>query len=100
MSSEANLLPLIIEPEQLAEHLDDPTLLVIDVPLRAESYAEGHVPGALFLDKARLMRGEGEVPCLEPTVAQLSALFSELGLTRDTHVVAYDDEEGGATSCT
>src|SRR5690554_3919329 len=95
MSSEANLLPLIIEPEQLAEHLDDPTLLVIDVPLRTESYTEGHVPGALFLDKARLMRGEGEVPCLEPTVAQLSALFSELGLTRDTHVVAYDDEGGG-----
>ncbi|AXY42119.1 rhodanese-like domain-containing protein [Halomonas sp. JS92-SW72] len=95
MSSEANLLPLIIEPERLAEHLDEPSLLIIDVPLKAESYAEGHVPGAIFLDKARLMRGSGEVPCLEPTVAQLSALFSELGLTRDTHVVAYDDEGGG-----
>ncbi|QTF91726.1 rhodanese-like domain-containing protein [Halomonas sp. BM-2019] len=95
MSSEANLLPLIIEPTRLAEHLDDPSLLIIDVPLKAESYAEGHVPGARFLDKARLMRGEGEVPCREPTEEQLSALFSELGLTRDTHVVAYDDEGGG-----
>ncbi|WP_416137573.1 sulfurtransferase [Halomonas sp. HK25] len=95
MSSEANLLPLIIEPEQLAEHLDAPSLLIIDVSLKAESYAEGHVPGALFLDKGRLMRGSGEVPCLEPTVEQLSTLFSELGLTRDTHVVAYDDEGGG-----
>lgn len=95
MSSEANLLPLIIEPERLAEHLDEPSLLIIDVPLRAESYAEGHVPGAVFLDKGRLMRGDGEVPCQEPTVEQLSALFSELGLTRDTHVVAYDDEGGG-----
>ena len=95
MSSEANLLPLIVEPEELAEHLDAPSLLIIDVPMRAESYAEGHVPGAVFLDKARLMRGQGEVPCLEPSVEQLSALFSELGLTRDTHVVAYDDEGGG-----
>lgn len=95
MSSEANLLPLIVEPEQLAEHLDTPSLMVIDVPMRAESYAEGHVPGALFLDKARLMRGAGEAPCREPSVEQLSALFSELGLTRDTHVVAYDDEGGG-----
>ncbi|MEQ5801306.1 rhodanese-like domain-containing protein [Halomonas sp. H10-9-1] len=95
MSSEANLLPLIVEPEQLAEHLDTPSLMVIDVPMRAESYAEGHVPGALFLDKARLMRGTGEAPCREPSVEQLSALFSELGLTRDTHVVAYDDEGGG-----
>jgi thiosulfate/3-mercaptopyruvate sulfurtransferase len=95
MSSEDNLLPLIVEPDRLAEHLDEPSLLIIDVPLRAESYAEGHVPGAVFLDKGRLMRGEGDVPCREPTVAQLSALFSELGLTRDTHVVAYDDEGGG-----
>jgi thiosulfate/3-mercaptopyruvate sulfurtransferase len=95
MSSEANLLPLIVEPELLAEYLDDPSLLIVDVPLKAESYAEGHVPGAVFLDKGRLLRGEGEVPCREPTVEQLSALFSELGLTRDTHVVAYDDEGGG-----
>nr|WP_298250821.1 rhodanese-like domain-containing protein [uncultured Halomonas sp.] len=95
MSSEANLLPLIVEPEQLVEHLDDPSLLIIDVPMRAESHAEGHVPGAIFLDKGRLMRGEGEVPSQEPSVEQLSALFSELGLTRDVHVVAYDDEGGG-----
>ncbi|MDN3520269.1 sulfurtransferase [Halomonas ramblicola] len=95
MSSEANLLPLIVEPETLAEHLDEPTLLIIDVPLKAESYDQGHVPGAVFLDHRRLMRGAGEVPCREPTPEQLSALFSELGLTRDTHVVAYDDEGGG-----
>ncbi|TDB02382.1 sulfurtransferase [Halomonas marinisediminis] len=95
MSSEANLLPLIVEPEQLAEHLDAPSLLIIDVPMRGDSYTGGHVPGAVFLDKARLMRGEGEVPNREPSVEQLSALFSDLGLTRDTHVVAYDDEGGG-----
>ncbi|MDW7747341.1 sulfurtransferase [Halomonas sp.] len=95
MSSEDNLLPLIIEPDQLAEHLDELSLLIIDVPLKAESYGEGHVPGAVFLDHRLLMSGEGEVPCLEPTVEQLTALFSSLGLTRDTHVVAYDDEGGG-----
>jgi thiosulfate/3-mercaptopyruvate sulfurtransferase len=95
MSSEENLLPLIAEPEQLAEHLDDPQLLIIDVPLKAESYAEGHVPGAVLLDFRRLMRGEGEVPNEVPSPEALSQLFSSLGLTRDTHVVAYDDEGGG-----
>ena len=95
MSSEANLLPLIVEPEQLAEHLDAPELLIVDVPLKAESYAEGHVPGAVFLDHRRLVRGSGEVPNDVPDVEVLSALFSSLGLTRDTHVVAYDDEGGG-----
>ena len=95
MSSEENLLSLIVEPEQLAEHLDNPQLLIIDVPLKAESHDQGHVPGAVFLDFRRLMRGEGDVPCEVPSVDSLSRLFSELGLTRDTHVVAYDDEGGG-----
>lgn len=99
MSSEDNLLPLIIEPDQLADHLDEPSLLIIDVPLKAESYGEGHVPGAVFLDHRLLMHGEdptgGAVPNEVPTVEALSRLFSSLGLTRDTHVVAYDDEGGG-----
>ncbi|KAA0012572.1 sulfurtransferase [Billgrantia pellis] len=95
MSSEENLLPLIVEPEQLAEHLDAPQLLIVDVPLKAESYQDGHVPGAVFLDYCRLLRGEGEVPNEAPSPEALSRLFSSLGLTRDTHVVAYDDEGGG-----
>ncbi|XKH61181.1 sulfurtransferase [Halomonas sediminis] len=95
MSSETNVLPLIIEPEQLQEHLDEPSLLIIDVPSNADSYAQGHVPGAVFLDFRQLMRGEGPVPNEVPSEDALSRLFSSLGLTRDTHVVAYDDEGGG-----
>ena len=94
-SSESNLLPLIVEPEQLQEHLDDPQLLIIDVPVNGDSYRQGHVPGAIFLDFRYLMRGEGPVPSDVPSVEALSRLFSALGLTRDTHVVAYDDEGGG-----
>ncbi|WP_311946144.1 sulfurtransferase [Halomonas piscis] len=94
-SSEAHLLPLIVEPETLSDHLDDPELLIIDVPKDPGSYARGHVPGALFLESRRLMRGEAPVPSEVPDIDTLSALLSELGLTRDTHVVAYDDEGGG-----
>lgn len=94
-SSEANILPLIVEPETLQEHLDDPQLLIIDVPKDSGSYTQGHVPGAIFLESRRLMNGQAPLPSEAPDVAALSALFSELGLTRDTHVVAYDDEGGG-----
>ena len=94
-SSEHNLLPLIVEPEQLQEHLQAPELLIIDVPANGESYRQGHVPGAIYLDFRYLMRGEGPVPNDVPPVEFLSKLFSALGLTRDTHVVAYDDEGGG-----
>ncbi|WP_136248761.1 sulfurtransferase [Halomonas borealis] len=95
MSSEDNLLPLIVEPERLAEMREAPSLLIIDVPLKAESHAQGHVPGAVYLDFKRLMHGAGDVPNEVPDTEALSALFSSLGLTRDTHVVAYDDEGGG-----
>lgn len=94
-SSESNLLPLIVEPEQLQEHLNNPQLLIIDVPANGDSYRQGHVPGAVFLDFRYLMRGDGPVPNDVPSVEALSRLFSTLGLTRDTHVVAYDDEGGG-----
>ncbi|MCO7244800.1 MULTISPECIES: sulfurtransferase [Halomonadaceae] len=94
-SSETNVLPLIVEPEQLQACLGDPQLLIIDVPVNADSYRQGHVPGAVFLDFRHLMRGEGPVPSDVPSVEALSRLFSALGLTRDTHVVAYDDEGGG-----
>ncbi|WP_027966438.1 sulfurtransferase [Halomonas halocynthiae] len=99
MHSEANLLPLIVEPEHLNEFLIEnpncPDLLIIDVPMKADSYAQGHVPNALFLDHSRLLRGEGDIPNDVPNIDALSALFSSLGLTRDTHVIAYDDEGGG-----
>lgn len=94
-SSETNVLPLIVEPEQLLQHIDDPQLLIIDVPANGDSYRQGHIPGAIYLDFRYLMRGEGPVPNDVPTVEFLSQLFSALGLTRDTHVVAYDDEGGG-----
>ncbi|MGQ7243545.1 sulfurtransferase [Salinicola sp. V024] len=95
MSSEIPQLPLIVDPATLAQHLEDPHLLIIDVPLKAESYESGHVPGAIFLESRRLLAGSGEVPNDVPSEAALSALFSELGLTPETHVVAYDDEGGG-----
>ncbi|WP_353979336.1 sulfurtransferase [Salinicola endophyticus] len=95
MSSEKPQLPLILEPDTLATHLGDPHLLIIDVPLKAESYRDGHVPGACFLDHRRLLAGSGDVPNDVPSPEALSALFSDLGLTPETHVVAYDDEGGG-----
>lgn len=86
-------LPLVIEPEQLAGILDDPSLLILDLS-SAENYQQGHIPGAIRVDPKRLLRGEGPVPNKIPSAEQLSALFSELGLTPDRQVVVYDDQLG------
>ena len=95
MRSEANILPLLVDTDQLEAALGQKNLLIIDVSCTRECYDQGHVPGAIFLDFKRLFCGQAPVANKLPSIDQLSALFSELGLTRDTHVVAYDDEGGG-----
>ncbi|UTV87571.1 sulfurtransferase [Cobetia amphilecti] len=92
--SEADLLPLIVEPQQLAEMLDHPDIVIVDVPLKAESHAR-HVPDARLLDFKQLVgSNDDDIPGV-PSPEALSGVMSALGITRDSHVVAYDDEGGG-----
>jgi len=86
-------LPLVIDAAELARHLDDPSLLILDLS-KAESYRQAHVPGAVHVDPARLLCGQPPVPNKLPSATQLSALFSELGLTPERRVVVYDDQMG------
>lgn len=88
------LFPLIVEPRELEAHLDADELMVIDLR-RAEAYARFHVPGAVHLDYAALVAQHGMARGMLPEDDQLEELLSSLGLTPDTHVVAYDDEGGG-----
>lgn len=86
-------LPLVVEPQALQSCLQHPDLLILDLSSQ-EHYDQGHIPGAVRLDAGRLLRSEGPIPNLIPTEQQLSALCSELGIERHTHVVAYDDQSG------
>ena len=87
-------LPLIIEAGELARHLPAPALLLVDLNA-PEHYRQGHIPGAVQLDYSALVAARPPVMGLLPDAAQLSQVFSALGLTPDTHVVAYDAEGGG-----
>ena len=88
------LLPLVVEPAQLEPLLGNENLLIVDLR-KPESYAASHIPGALPLDYAHIVTARPPVMGLLPEDAQLSTVFSRLGLTPQTHVVAYDDEGGG-----
>lgn len=91
---ESTQLPLVIEPEELAAQLDNDKLLIIDLS-QAQVYMRAHVPGAVHLPFSRLVSGKKPATGSLPSVSQLEEVFSELGLTPDAHVVAYDDEGGG-----
>ena len=87
-------LDLVLEPEQLAQSLGDDKLLIVDL-CNPQTSASGQVPGALRLEYASLVASRAPVGGLLPEAAQLSRVFSTLGLTPLHHVVAYDDEGGG-----
>ena len=90
-----NRFPLLLEPSQLAASLPpDGKVLIIEQAAR-DNYLQNHIPGSVWLDFKRLQLGTTPTPGALPSMAQLSAVFSELGLTPDTHVICSDDEGGG-----
>ncbi len=92
-----SLPPLVIEPHELEANLSDDHLLVVQIT-KPEKYAEGHIPGAVLVEGFRFVRVEKPVMGLLPSADELSCLFTSLGMTPDTHVVACDDEGGGWAS--
>ncbi|MCW8826375.1 MAG: sulfurtransferase [Gammaproteobacteria bacterium] len=88
------LLPRLVEAEILEKELENPNLLIIDL-CRNEYYQKHHIPGAIHLEYGAIVRNAPPVGGLLPTEADLSKLFSAIGLTPELHVVAYDDEGGG-----
>lgn len=85
--------PLLLSGKAFAPHLQDENLLILDVG-KSAIYEQAHLPGAIHVDYRLLQKGDMPAPGLLPSDEALVALFSSLGLTSDTHVVAYDDEGG------
>lgn len=87
-------LGLLLEPADLAARLDAPELILVDLTSEAR-YAQGHIPGARFVDFRRTQLGQPPAPGLLPPLEQLQALFDELGHRPEAVYVVYDDEGGG-----
>lgn len=91
-----NLLPLVIEPNELLAALPSEQILVIAV-VAEKVFDAGHLPGAVLVRPGELLCGIKPATGKLPSKEQLDSLFSRIGLNAHTHVVAYDDEGGGWT---
>lgn len=92
-----NMLPLLLETKDLEAVIDSDPLLIVDLT-RPEHYQLGHIPNAVYLDYSKITRKQPPVMGLLPDIDSLSQVLSDIGWSRDRHVVAYD-EEGGAKAC-
>ncbi|MBL4795469.1 MAG: sulfurtransferase [Pseudomonadales bacterium] len=92
-------LGLVVESQDLYQHIeeqgaDQTELLIIDLS-QPQSYGKAHLPGAIHLPFGRLTCGIKPAVGALPSIELLEALFSDIGLSKDKHVIAYDDEGGG-----
>ncbi|MEO1089958.1 MAG: sulfurtransferase [Pseudomonadota bacterium] len=84
----------LVSPEWLAENLEQPNLVVLDVRNRIDGgspavHRAGHIPGAIYSDYANdgwRVTVDG-VPALLPPADQLEALIGGLGIDEGDHVV-------------
>lgn len=82
---------LLVDSAWLGAHLDDPAIRIVD--MRPRGYAEGHIPGAVWLDN-NAIRIAGRSPNFLPTPAEFEQLMGRLGISNQTRVIAYDERGG------
>ncbi len=103
----------LVSTDWLAEHLDDPSLRIVDIRgyvkkrdlgngrqeaeylAARDEYDEAHIPGAVYIDWIRdITDPEDPVPVQIAPPDRFTALMGSLGIGDDTHVVVYDHAGG------
>lgn len=88
----------LVETTWLAEHLDDPTIRVLDATYclpamkrdaRSE-YEHAHIPGAVFFDIDAIAAPSSDLPHMLPEPEAFAAAVGALGIGNDHRVVVYD----------
>jgi len=83
---------LLVDTAWVRERLDDPSVRLIDLSGKPETYAAGHLPGAVYVNLSADLTDPNDP--VKGQILQrdaLSALFSRLGIRADDTLVLYDD---------
>lgn len=85
-------LDALVDTAWVREHLDDPSVRLIDVSAKQEGYAEGHLPNAVFVNWNEDLTSDSDP--VRGQIAggdKISEVLSRAGVERDDTVVFYDD---------
>jgi thiosulfate/3-mercaptopyruvate sulfurtransferase len=85
---------VLVDTAWVKANLTNPSVRLIDVSTKPEVFAEGHIPGASYINSRKdLTNPEDPTEGQILTKSALSALFSSHGITADTTLVLYDDSD-------
>ncbi|XP_070572778.1 thiosulfate sulfurtransferase-like isoform X2 [Ptychodera flava] len=104
MSDKQGSTPLLVSANWLAEKFNDGTvgdIRILDVSWHmpqtqrdaAAEYKDKHIPGALFLDLNTCRDTSSELEMMLPSADTFADSVGKLGVTNDTHVVLYDNND-------
>ncbi|ENV31855.1 sulfurtransferase [Acinetobacter gerneri] len=84
---------LLIEAEELVPYLGHDLIRIVDLS-RSSVYEQLHIPHAIHLKPNVLLRQQEHATGLLPDEQGLKDLIQALNISKDHHVVVYDDEGG------
>lgn len=85
---------LLVDTQWLVQHLNEPDLRVIDMRNSPDEYAAGHIPGAVHLSVNQARVALKESGFALPPDYEIEERLGQLGITRETMIVIYDDQGG------
>jgi len=85
---------MLVNTSWLVANLNSPGLIILQVGKDEDTYKEGHIPGAQFVGWNELTAEREGVPNELPPMEELVKLVRRLGITEQSRIVIYDDEEG------
>ncbi|HXE46625.1 MAG TPA: sulfurtransferase [Conexibacter sp.] len=80
---------VLVEPEWLAQHLDDEGIRIVEVDENPALYAEAHIPGAIGFDWQKDLQDQVKRDFLGPE--DFGRLFGDHGISNDHLIVLYGD---------
>lgn len=88
-----DLSPLV-ETEWLERNSVKARLRIVEIGRKPEAYDQGHIPGAVFVDRKVVWDKVGGVPGMMPAAESAAKSLEQLGIGSDTTVVIYDGSRG------
>jgi thiosulfate/3-mercaptopyruvate sulfurtransferase len=82
-------LPMLVDAEWVADNLDVPELIVVQVGEDRTEYADGHIAGSYHLPLRRIARSVGGVSLELLDPLELMLALREVGVRDDTYIVFY-----------
>ena len=79
----------LVDADWVQGHSSDPNVRIIEVDVTTNSYNEGHIPGAVAFDWQKEL--QDQVVRAPISKAALEELLSKAGVSRDTTIVLYGD---------